>query len=85
MEFIQKVWNLSYHGRFLNGRKSYQLKEHFRTHEEYVKRESMWKQRDQGAFAVIKELNCHGGSEDDEEERGARNIFKDKSKWSFDA
>lgn len=45
----------------------------------------MWKQRDQGAFAVIKELNCHGGSEDDEEERGARNIFKDKSKWSFDA
>lgn len=31
--------------RFLNGRTFYQLKEHFRVPEGYVKRKDMWKQR----------------------------------------
>lgn len=36
------------------------------------------------AIAILKELTCHGGSGDGKEERGARNVMKEKAKWIFD-
>lgn len=35
-------------------------------------------------IVIFKELICYGGSGDGKEERGVRNVMKEKVKWIFD-